>query len=162
MSIKKKINEFLISFYDGDGDYCFDEDRYDVEDFEEACEYYLHYNKNTPPGCDYVKLDMVVEDIGLVLIGDYVPEKLKNKSQDSDELRADNFLITLSNKKDEQTFDVIANRFDNFKDAYKYYCDCKSKMIKKYTYVKFLAVINDNEIILINDYKTDNLKEVHR
>lgn len=96
------------------------------------------------------------------LEADYVPEKLKNKSQDSNELRADNFLITLSDKKDEQTFDGIANRFDNFKDSYKYYYDCKSKMLKEYTYVKFFAVINDSEIILINDYKTDNLKEVHR
>lgn len=69
MDKKIKASEFVISFYDGDNDYCFDEDRYDVEDFEEACEYYLRYNENTPPCYDYVKLDMVVEDIGFVLIG---------------------------------------------------------------------------------------------
>lgn len=47
MDKKIKASEFVISFYDGDNDYCFDEDRYDVEDFEEACEYYLRYNEYT-------------------------------------------------------------------------------------------------------------------
>ena len=70
-----KAEEFVVAFYDGATNKCFDEDRYAFEDFKEAYVYYDSYNKDTEKGDDYVKLYAYVnKTIGLILIGDFKME----------------------------------------------------------------------------------------
>lgn len=74
MSKEIKAEWFLIAFYDGYTDKCFDEDIYDFAFFKSAFDYYNTYNSGYEKGMDYVKLYAYInEEIGLVLIGDFNP-----------------------------------------------------------------------------------------
>lgn len=71
-----KAKWFLIAYYDGIDNKCFDETRYDFQDFSSAYEYYKTYNESIQKGLnlDYVKLHAYInDDIGFVLIGDFNP-----------------------------------------------------------------------------------------
>lgn len=59
-----RANDYLIAFYDGDDDKCFDEDRY--TDFDKAYDYFKFHNAGYIKGGDYVKLFAYVPNIGLI------------------------------------------------------------------------------------------------
>lgn len=67
-----KAESFVIAFYDGMDNKCFDEDWYGAEFFDKAYEYYNLFNSSYEKGRDYAKLYAFAgKKIGFVLICDF-------------------------------------------------------------------------------------------
>lgn len=65
--MSKKVEFYLIAYYDGDTHKCFDEDRYGFEFLEEAVKFYKMYNEDRTEN-SYVKLYAYIDN-ELVLLG---------------------------------------------------------------------------------------------
>lgn len=67
-----KAESFVIAFFDGIDNKCFDEDWYGADFFDKAYEYYNLFNSSYEEGRDYAKLYAFVNyNIGFVLICDF-------------------------------------------------------------------------------------------